>query len=103
MGINVDSESLEQAIVEFNHWHKGARLYLDITDGKFETSVYHNDVIMSQTFSTNEYISVYSKLETEGNVKIGKERKKYIIKLSNLLLDGWDIWEAEYKLAEDYI
>jgi|SRR5699024_7857511 len=96
-------ESLERAIEEFNDWKKGARIYLDLSDGCFETSVYNNDVNMSETFSTDEYVVVYSKLEIDGDVKINKGRKEYIIKLSKLLLDGWEIWEAEYELSNEYL
>lgn len=103
MTVNINGDSLNNAISEFNDWKKGARIYLDLSDGCFETAVYHNDVMMSQTFSNDNYVTVYSKIETEGNIKIGEKRKEYIIKLTNLLLDGWEIWEAEYELAEDYV
>lgn len=101
--MKIDIESLDHAISEFNDWNKGARLYLDITDGCFETSVYHNDVMMSETFSSDNFKTVYVKTEIEGNVTIGKKRKEYIIKLSELLLDGWESYQAQYQLAEYYV
>ena len=103
MAIRIDKGSLEVAISEFNDWNKGARLCLDIEDGCFETSVYHNDVMMSETFSTDNFKTVYVKTEIEGNITIGKKRKEYIIKLSELLLDGWESYQAQYELAEYYV
>lgn len=103
MNIKIDTESLEEAISEFNDWHKGARLYLDITDGCFETSVYHNDVMMSETFSTDNFKVVYSKIESDSHINIGEKRKEYILKLSELLLDGWEFDVAQYNVAEYYV
>lgn len=103
MTVQINEDSLNNAISEFNDWEKGARLYFDITDGTFETAVYHNDVMMVETFSDDNFNVVYSKNEIEGYIKIGKKRKAYIIKFSELLLDGWEPHQAEYELAEYHV
>lgn len=101
--IAIDEKTLLQAIEDFNEWNGAARLYFDMEDGTFNTSVYHNDVGMTETFSSDNFVSVYGKNEVGGNIKIGTKRKEYVIKFANLLLEGYYPDQVEYQLADEYV
>lgn len=98
--MKLNEETLNKAIEEFNDWTGAARIYLDKNDGCFETAVYPNDVTMTETFSCDNFVAVYSKQETE-NKNIGNKRKNYIVNYSDLIIKGWDILQAKYKLFEE--
>lgn len=98
--MNINVETLEHAIRKFNDWEGGARIYLDLNDGCFETSVYVNDVGMVQTFSDDNFISVFSKEERDETVIEEMERKR-IERYADLVLNGWEPIQAEYKLYEE--
>jgi hypothetical protein len=95
-------ESLDQAIKDFNGWEKGARIYFDTSDGTFNTEVFFNDVHMSHAFPADNFYGVFSKEEVKGHIKIGEKRKGYIVKYTNLILDGWSPIQAEYQLMDEF-
>ncbi len=101
--IQMNLESLETAIKDFNDWEKGARIYVDLRDGYFNTDVYHNDVQQDQSISPSNFMCVYSKGEREGHIRIGLKRREYITQYSRLILDGWEPDQAAYELAELYV
>lgn len=61
--MKLDMKSLDVAIREFNEWSRAARIYLDTSDGIFETSVYANDMQMEAQSSTKNYVCVFYKSE----------------------------------------
>ncbi len=101
--MEINTESLAQAIEEFNHWEKAARIYIDTNDGYFETSVYGSDLQMTETMSEDNFIALYSKDEVEGNLHISEKRKAYIIKYAQLILDGWEPHQANYEMLKEYV
>lgn len=98
--MKIDKESLDNAIAEFNEWNGPARIYINKNDGKFDTSVYLNDVSMSETYSVDNYIAVYSKQEIETK-KIGAKRRNFIERYAELIMDDMDTSQAKYKLFEE--
>ncbi len=101
--IKMNIESLEQAIKEFNDWDKAARIYLDTTDGYFNTDVYHNDVQMVQSITDERYVAVYEKDEIRGQLRIAEKRKAYIVKYARLVLDGWEPMQVEDYLVNEFV
>src|SRR5699024_1620893 len=60
---NMDIRSLDIAAIDFNDHPGPARIYYDKDDGKFNTSIYLNDVQMTQTSSTDNYVAIINKNE----------------------------------------
>lgn len=99
--MEMNMESLDKAIKEFNDWNHAARIYIDLEDGMFETQVYSNGVQMAENFSEENFVAVYTKDEYE-DVKIADKRKEYIIEYARLILDGTEPTLAEYELADSF-
>lgn len=100
--IKMNIESLDQAIADFNEWGKGARIYLDTTDGYFSADVYHNDAQMSQSITDESFVAVYEKDEIRGQLRIAEKLKAYIVKYARLVLDGWEPLQAEDHLVNEF-
>lgn len=100
MELNI--ESLEKAIVDFNDWDGAAGIFLDMDDGYFEVNVYINTMQMESQSPSDNFVSVYSKEEFSGDKEIKEMGKNYIIEYSKLVLDGWEPMQAQYKLADIY-
>lgn len=96
-------ESLDQAIEDFNSWNRAALIYFNKSEGYFNTEVFTNDVQATQTFLTEGNYGVYSKSERDGSeMNVGKVRKEYILDLAKLIMEGYDIMQAKYELADKY-
>lgn len=100
--MNINKESLEIAIKEFNDYYGAARIYIDTSDGEFETSIYASDLHMNGSFSEDEYIAVYSKTEVEGNKRIADKRRSYILRFVELIAEGYNLMQAEDKLLDEF-
>lgn len=93
-------KSLDKAIKEFNENKRPARIYFDKKDNSFHTSVYFNDIEMSNTFSVENFVSIFSKIEEQAHLKLDEHGKSYIIEYANLVLDGMETYQIDYELAE---
>lgn len=95
--VDMNIESLDKAIEEFNDWKGAARIYLDTDDGYFETNVYHNTMQMESNLSTSNYVVVFDKEDERRNKKADKD---YILRYSRLVLDGWDLMQAMFEASK---
>lgn len=95
----MEKETLDQAIKDFNEWPKGAALYFRTNDRTFDVEVFHSDVFHDQTVFAEHCVVVYSKRERSGHMQIGKQRREYIEKYIDMLDDGWEPHQIEYHLA----
>ncbi|MFS0643719.1 hypothetical protein [Siminovitchia sp. 179-K 8D1 HS] len=97
----MNMETLDQAIKDFNEWDRAAWLYYNEKEDYFNTEAFPNDISMTETFLNDDCFVILSKSERE-NKQIGKVRKQYIIDFVNMVNDGWEPFQAEYKLLDKY-
>lgn len=92
-------QSLDQAIQDFNKWNRSAFIYYNQEENYFNTEVFADDVQMAGVVLSNGNFIVFRKNERE-NKQIGKIRKQYIVDYVKLVLEGYEPFQAEYKLSE---
>lgn len=91
-----NTESLNQAIRNYNRWDKGAKIWLDVNTGIYATTIYPDNKQASAARPLINCICVHSKSETYGDTKISDEQRKRIESYARVVLDGKNILNAEY-------
>lgn len=101
MKTKINVETLDKAIADFNNWNRSAVLYYNQKENYFSTEVFLNDVQQAESVFSKDCFGILSKNDHE-RFRIGEIRRKYIIEYVDLVLDGWDPFQAEYQLLKKY-
>lgn len=100
--IKMEMETLDQAIKDFNEWSGAALIYYNKKEGYFNTEVFANDLHRSQTVLSEDCFGIFSKTERETTLRVGEKRRQFIIEFVELVLDGWEPFQADYQLVRKY-